>query len=311
MPHDDPIHEAAVAWAVRTGDAAFDDWENFTVWLEENPAHAAAYDRVTAALADAVEAVEAVEPQVSVTGHDENSVGPTVNRRWFGAALAACLSVMLAIGMWQFGDDARVYETLPGEMQSIALADGSTIHLSGGTKLIMNPDDARFARLEHGQALFDILHDDTQPFRLEVGEDTLVDMGTIFDVRAGISEMSVSVSEGVVVFNPSLQNVRMDPGDHLTSAAGSDEYLVRQVPLAQVGEWREGRITFRHAMLPEVVDDLSKKTGVTYRVASDSRMQPISGSLLLTPLQNDPASLGPLLGLSVSKSGDEWVVEAR
>ena len=41
MPHDDQIREQALAWAVRTGDPEFADWEGFTCWLEENPAHAA------------------------------------------------------------------------------------------------------------------------------------------------------------------------------------------------------------------------------------------------------------------------------
>ena len=39
MAHDARIEEQAAAWAVRTGDPAFEDWEGFTLWLERDPAH--------------------------------------------------------------------------------------------------------------------------------------------------------------------------------------------------------------------------------------------------------------------------------
>ena len=305
MPHDDSAIEEATAWAVRTGDPAFDDWDGFTVWLEASPAHAQAYDRVAVAALEGAGALAAAPS----AANDADNVAPAGSRRWVGAALAACLVGLAAFGAWQMGGDGRIYETAPGETRTIALADGSTIELGGGSRIALDEDDPRFARLEAGQALFDVRHDDAHPFRLEAGEATLVDAGTTFDVQLDADDLTVAVSEGVVLFNPAAQNVRLEPGDRLVSLRGSADYTVSAVPLAQVGEWRDGRFTFTQASLAGVVGDLARATGVRYRVAAGSAASPVSGSVMIAPLRDDPAALGPLLGVSVRKAGDEWVVE--
>jgi len=304
MPHDDKIREQAVAWAVRTGDPEFSDWESFTSWLEENPAHAEAYDHFAAAAADAAEDM----PPVPDAANDEEPAPARVSRRWVGGAIAASLAVLALVGVWRSGDDRYMVETAPGELRSVALSDGSEISLSGGTRLELDSNAPRFARLEEGQALFTIRHDDADPFILEVGEDTLVDAGTIFDVRRTASAMTVAVAEGAVIFNPSAQNVHLAPGDVLTSAVGSDDYTLGSVPLDRIGEWREGRVTFENASLAEIAAELARATGIAFRADPGGAGQAVSGSILVAPLREDPRALGPLLGVVVRPAGDGWVI---
>jgi transmembrane sensor len=305
MPHDTQIREQAVAWAVRTGDPEFADWEGFTCWLEEEPAHADAYDRVSLAVTDAADM-----PTLPAVANDEDALPPRVTRRWLGGAIAASLAALLAVGVWQITDERYMVETAPGELRTVALAGGGQIELAGGSRLLLEEDDPRFARLEQGQALFTIRHDETDPFRLEVGEDTLVDAGTIFDVRRTASFMTVAVAEGAVIFNPSAQNVRLEPGDVLTSAAGSPAYSLSKSAPAQIGEWRQGRVTFESASLADIATELSRATGIAYRADPGTAAQAVSGSILVGPLREDPRALGPLLGLSVRQSGDAWIIAA-
>jgi len=324
MGHDDPIREQAAAWAVRTGDPAFDDWDGFTAWLEQHPAHAEAYDRVMAAVADAAEA----DIPVLAPANDEAIVAETpggaasgawpavkpsfssTRRRWLGGAIAASLAVVAFAGLWQMrGGGSETFETAPGETRLIALADGGQIAMSGGTRLVVDPDEPREARLEAGQALFTIDHDPSAPFRLEVGEDTLVDVGTVFDVAHGPDSLRVAVSDGAVLFNPSGQNVELLPGDMLSSKSGSDEYSLARIPLEQVGEWRSGRLTFQDASLEELAGDLTRTTGIGFRTAPGAAGKTVSGSLLLDPVRDDPRSIGPLLGVSVRRQGDGWVID--
>jgi transmembrane sensor len=305
MAHDNQIREQAVAWAVRTGDPEFADWEGFTCWLEEDPAHADAYDQVSLAVADAADV-----PSLPAGANDEDAPPPRVTRRWLGGALAASLAALLAVGVWQMTDERYTVETAPGELRTVALAGGGQIELAGGTRLLLEQDDPRFARLEQGQALFTIRHDEADPFRLEVGEDTLVDAGTVFDVRRTASAMTVAVAEGAVIFNPSAQNVRLEPGDILTSAAGSPAYSLRKFPAAQIGEWRQGRVTFEGASLAEIASELSRATGIAYRADPGTAAQAVSGSILVGPLREDPRALGPLLGVTVRQSDDAWVIAA-
>jgi transmembrane sensor len=305
MQPDDRLAEAAVAWAVRTGDPGFADWEAFTAWLEQSPDHAAAYDRVVSAVAEAAEALPAAPP---VAANDDPASPARISRRWFGGALAASLAALVVFGIWR-GDGTYVEQTAPGETRMIALDDGSRIDLAGGSAIELDRDDPRFARLERGRALFTIRHDEANPFRLEAGEDTLVDAGTVFDVSLDRHSLAVSVGEGAVIFNPGRQAVRLSPGDMLRSARGSDEYVKSTVAAAQVGEWTEGRLTFNDASLDEVATELGRATGIAFRPAPGATAR-LSGSLVIAPIREDPRLAGALLGIPVRRQDDAWVIGA-
>jgi transmembrane sensor len=304
MQPDDRLAEEAVAWAVRTGDAGFADWEEFTAWLEQSPEHAAAYDRVAAAVSEAAEGLAAVP----AAANDDPVAPVRHSRRWFGGAIAASLAALVVFGVWR-GDGTYVERTAPGEARTIALEDGSRIDLAGASVIELDRDDPRFARLEQGRALFTIRHDETNPFRLKAGEDTLVDAGTVFDVSLDQHSLAVSVGEGAVIFNPARQAVRLAPGDRLRSARGSDEYVRTSIAAAQVGEWTQGRLTFDNAGLDEVAIELSRATGVAFRPAPDATAR-LSGSIVVDPVREDPRLAGALLGVTVRRQGDAWVIGA-
>jgi transmembrane sensor len=306
MPHDDTVREQAAEWAVRVGDPAFADWDGFTRWLSESPAHADAYDRVAAAVAEAVE-VERAQP---APANDEPELPARHTRHWFGGAIAASLAAVLAVGLWEMRDERYTVETSPGQIRTVALEGGGRIDLSGGTRVVLDRDDPRFASLEAGQALFSVRHDASHPFSLKLGDDTVVDAGTVFDVRRDSGGTSVAVSEGSVIFNPESQRVRLASGDMIARAGHSDRYVVSKVPVEQVGEWREGRITFRQASLAEIAERLSGASGIAYSAGRGGAVQAYSGSVLVAPLRSEPQSLGPLLGVKVRPAGKGWVIEA-
>lgn len=306
MALDETIREQAAAWAVRTGDPAFDDWETFTVWLESDPAHARAYDQVMAAVADAAAAL----PRVPVAQNDDEPGAAVSRRRWLGGAVAAAVTAAVMLGVWQARPSPYALETAPGETRMVELADGGRIELAGGSRLVLDRRDPRSASLAHGQALFTIEHDPEAPFTVTVGENTLVDVGTVFDVKHSAEGMALAVSEGAVVFNPERQNVRVSPGQRLTSAAGSDRYRLSEVPAGEVGEWREGRLTFDDVSLTEVAADLTRLTGVEFAVSARSAERRVSGSLVTEPVRRDPRALGPLLGVSIRRTGGKWEIGA-
>jgi transmembrane sensor len=304
MALDEVIREQAAAWAVRTGDSAFDDWETFTAWLEKNPAHARAYDEVVAAVADAAEALPPIPP----AQNDDEPGFSAPRRRWLGGAIAASVAVVVALGVWQARPATDVIETAPGEVRVVELDGGDRIALAGASRIVLDRRNPRTASLEQGQALFTLDHNADAPFTLAVGEDTLVDVGTIFDVKHTPDGMALAVSEGAVVFNPARQNVRVSPGQRLTSATGSDRYRLSAVSAGEVGEWREGRLSFQDARLEDVAADLSRMTGVEFTVAARSADRRVSGSLVIDPVRSDPRALGPLLGVSVRHNGEAWEI---
>jgi transmembrane sensor len=306
MQLDDRVRDEAVAWAVRTGNPGFGDWDAFTAWLEQSPEHAAAYDRVTAAVTEAAECLAAAGPAAA---NDEVPQPSRLSRRWFGGAVAASLAAVLTFVLVQ-GDARYVAETAAGETRTIALDDGGRIDLAGNTRIELDRDDPRFARLDRGRALFTVRHDEGSPFRLEAGDDELLDVGTVFDVSLDRTGLAVAVAEGAVVFNPERQAVRLDPGDMLRSAPGSDEYERLRVAPEQIGEWREGRLTFHSAGLAEVAAELQRATGIEFRAAPGASVR-LSGSVLVAPVREDPRVAGTLLGMTVRRQGDGWVIDVR
>lgn len=306
MASDRVLHDEAAAWAVRTGDPAFDDWEDLTAWLERDPAHARAYDAVIAAVAEAAEAL----PPVPRAGNDDEPAGRT-RRRWIGGALSLVLVGALALGVWQLRGGSYVVETAPGEMQRIALDGGGEITLAGDSRIVLEHGDPRSASLEHGQALFTIEHDSAAPFTLRVGEDTLVDVGTVFDVTRTVEGLRVAVAEGAVVLNPGEDDARVSPGQVLSKDAATDRYVIGAVALDQIGEWREGRLTFQDASLEEVAAELTRATGTAFVASPRAGGQRVSGSIALEGLRRDPRTVGALLGVGVAHNGTAWEIGAR
>jgi transmembrane sensor len=307
MAHDETIRERALEWAVRAGDPEFTDWDAFTAWLEQSPAHAWAYDEVAAAVADGAD-LALLAP--AAANDDVPTAHPLVRRRWAMGALAASLALVVGLGVWQGGDGHYSVQTAPGETRTLALADGGSVVLSGGSRIELDKKDHRFARLESGQALFTVTHDAANPFAVEVGDDRLVDAGTVFDVELDAGHMQVAVSEGLVVFNPGKQAVKVSPGHRLSKRAGGRGYELAAIDPDEVGEWREGRLTFEDAPLAAVAERLSRITGIAFRAKSNSGGA-FSGSLLIAPLRNNPQSLGPLLGVTVRRDGDHWEIAAN
>jgi transmembrane sensor len=302
---EDTIADQAAQWAVRTGDPAFADWDGFTAWLEADPAHARAYESVTAAVADAADLVELAGP----ANDDVPEAAAPPRRMWRSVAAVAALA-LVGTAWLLHGERRDLYtvQTAMGETRSVILDAGTSIELAGGSAVQFDRKDHRFARLDHGQALFTVRHDEAHPFAVDVGDAKVVDVGTVFDVRHDADGVSVAVSEGAVQFDPEGANVRVAPGEVLRRAVGASQYTLAKLPPAQVGEWREGRLTFDDASFAEVAAQLTRATGQTYAAGTGGT---VSGSILVAPLRKDPAAIGPLLGVKVRAEGKRWVIGER
>lgn len=309
MANDELIRTDALDWAVRVGDPAFADWEAFTLWLEADPAHARAYDAATAAVADAAMLLADAGP-ANDDRAAEAAAPPRRRRPWLATAIAASIAVVGAVWAFQ-GERRELYtvQTALGETTHVMLDAGTQIDLAGGTAVEFDRKDKRYARLAHGQALFTVRHDAAHPFEVTVGEARLVDIGTVFDVRSDAQGLRVAVSEGAVQFDPDGADARISPGEVLHRPAGASAYTLTRTPAEQVGEWKEGRLTFEGTSLADVALQLKRATGIDYVAADGGAL--VSGSILVAPLRKDPASIGPLLGLSVRSDKGRWVIGAR
>ncbi|WP_294235291.1 FecR domain-containing protein [uncultured Sphingomonas sp.] len=296
----------ALDWALRMADPASADWDAFTAWLEADPAHAERYDRMAATLLDAEDALAAHPDVVAPVAEDH----PPRRRLlpWIGGAVAAALVGLVGVNVWPDRSQPSIAETAAGETRILALPDGSSIMMAGGSRIALDQADPRRAVLERGEALFRVRHDVRHPFTVQAGRVTLVDLGTVFDVRVG-HETRVAVAEGAVMVDPTGAAVRLDAGQAAT--VEGDRLVRSSVAPDMVGAWRNGRLAFDGVSLSMVAEDMSRFLTAPIRVAPAIAAKPFRGTIDLDAVRRDPAVLGPLMEVTVRRDAMGWMLEPR
>lgn len=305
------IIDQAIAWHLRRSELTADDWRAFTIWMEESPAHADAFDRIALddSLLDISFARDIGQP---VPARDIRAASP-LRRRWpwavAGGGLAAGL--VLAIMPAGFrGDPAYEVNTRPGEQRTVPLGDGTRIEMSGGTRLALRRDDMRFAELKSGEAIFHVRHDEQNPFTLHSGGLTIRDLGTVFNVAREGAQMGVQVAEGAVMFQPDAEAVVLKPGSTLSTREGGDQILIGRVDPAMVGGWRHGRLAFSETALGDVIKAVRRQSGMRIDLDLPLASRPFTGTIRLTgSAEKDVSHIAALIGASARRSGEGWAFE--
>lgn len=305
---DMTIERDALDWLVRVNDSDFDQWDAWDAWLTADARHAEAYWRLAETEGEAVEALRTAPARVM----------PKIRRGRVlalprHAAMAAVVGV-LALGVAWVGWSALPrpwsVETAPGEQRTVTLADGSIVVLDGATRLTLDRRKPREVTLEAGRALFEVEHDDAHPFLVAVGDTTLTDLGTVFDVTRLQNGARVSVSEGSVRVDAAGARAVLSPGDSaVTSVRGLERGAIAP---EDVDSWREGRLSWSGARLAVVAQDLSRALNRPVEVAPSLADRRFSGSLTTTASSNgQKARLELLLGVRIVETGDGWRLEPR
>jgi transmembrane sensor len=269
----------------------------WTAWLGENPENRAAYHAVRDTWSQPVPGdVWPTHEEVTNDTYDgeipmadeiarrkREARGPggsgrvPATTRAFMLASAALLVAVLGFGasrLWEGGavsPEATAYRTGRGEQQRIALADGSTVTLGPVSELRVDRGGSRRqATLMNGEAIFNVVHDGTQPFKVFALSGEVQDVGTAFSVAIRADRVTVTVVEGAVAVSPqrvpdrSMSGVpsatqvtlRHDQQVSYSAAIGS----VTPVDARLVTGWSHGRLAYLDQPLEEVVADLSRFT---------------------------------------------------
>lgn len=308
--HD--METAALDWVIRLRDPGFDGWEEFEAWLAGDPARAEAYHRLAIADQDMAGLLASTPPAPAEAPADIVPLRrPALSRRaWLGGAIAASVAGLIGFGMIERQPSLYQIETAPGMRRTVTLDDGSRIALNGGTRITLDHKDPRHATLERGEALFDVVHDDKAPFKVLVGDATLVDVGTSFNVVRDGRVTAVQVAEGAVVYNPDSEAVRLDAGRRLRAVDGDPHIELAAVAPGAVAGWREGRLIYDGQTMADVAADLSRWSGETVRADPRVAGQRFRGVLSLGR-DHDVAGLAALLDVDVRRSGREWILSPR
>lgn len=203
------------------------------------------------------------------------SLGSRFSRR--SAAVAALGAIVCgATGLWTFRKLSNsVYETDIGEQRIITLMDNSKVTLDAGTKLLVSyTAEARNIHLQRGQAFFEVAKDTLRPFKVMAGDQTIVALGTAFNVEKMPQQTLVTLLKGRVAvhgIHESLAGDRNDapetapaalgavkeqqlsPGEQLSIDSQGSAQLHQQVELEQTVAWTRGQLIFKDEPLSSAI----------------------------------------------------------
>ena len=304
MSEEDRIMADAVHWHLASaGDDM--DWDGFTVWLEADPRHRAAYDDVS--LADDLVARfggSAARPSAVPVAANGRHL-----RRWFGAAIAAALVAAAGIGLHQRAPEA-VYAT-GDAARDIALADGSHVALAPHSRLEVAADGEGMTL--DGGAWFDIRHRPERSLTIAAGPLKIRDIGTMFDVQANPGTVRIAVAQGhVSVHGPALSNdVGLAQGRGMQFDAAAGTAIVNAIDSTAAGGWRQGHLTYDNAALALVTADLARYARLRIAVPKGLSDRRFSGTLATADGEQQVRDLAQLMGLVLVRDGAGYRLAER
>lgn len=315
--------EAAADWFARlqADEADEADWRAFHQWLKADPLHQPAYESVEALWIELDE--QAVDVRARLAPPPATPLRPRARRSrplWPILATAGALAAGIAVAVFvvpaQRPTGAAVdYATAKGEMQLVALADGSKVRLNSGSRIQVRLDrDARRVTMGDAEAAFDVAKDPGRPFLIAAGDRTIRVVGTEFDVLNHGGRFVVTVRRGVVEVGPAddgaAQPVRLAAGQQLSRDDGGVS-VVRTVDPDIAFAWRERRLIYQGQSLGLIVEDLNRYFATPIRVEGSVTALKFSGVLMVDGEDAVVRRLEAFLPVSAERRPGEIVLRER
>ncbi|WP_241666041.1 FecR family protein [Pseudomonas canadensis] len=230
-------------------------FEEFDHWLHASPDHLSAWAQVNRAWA----AID--QPSSSAQWPQSAHVTPikAPPRKWSILA-AACVCIVALGATWLSKPDWRAdFHTGTGETRVVQLDDGSQLTLAAQSAVNVDyRGDTRRVTLLSGEALFDVVHDASRPFQVDVDTVVVRVLGTSFDVARNAAGVRVDVREGAVGVNSNGTPYRLAAGQRLWLDANSRIANHSAVAPDEVATWVSGQQYFENATVLEVVEQLRR-----------------------------------------------------
>jgi transmembrane sensor len=319
------IREQAARWVglINEGDLGDAQREEFHDWLLADSRHEREFRAH-----QAVVALASVLPQEQAgihTGVSAPRNRPEFARRRWLPGLAVAATLVVALGAWfTFGPSylsANAYSTVTGQTQTVTFEDGSVAYLNTQTRLQWaGSGNDRKVVLEQGEALFDVVHDPSRPFRVVVGNSEVRVLGTRFNVyRRKNDEVLVTVIDGNVEV---VESGRQDYKPAWTRQLTANQQIafspigltqdVQPVDALKVTKWREGVLELTGEPLVNVVDELTRYTDKRI-VIRDPRLAQLrfGGALSTRDMRAALARIEKLAPIAVEENGNTFTLDYR
>lgn len=333
---------------VNSGELTAREEQQIRAWCAEDKENRAELNRALDTFARASELAE--DPEMLAMAHQPAELGDVRQPSWARAIMvpAAAAVLLLMVGGVFFArygiqprEDGRplLYSTAIGEQRSVKLPDGSTLSLNTDSQVIVDfQEQRRRTILERGEVFFDVAHDPTRPFIVDLGSRAITVLGTKFNVRKSVGgELAVAVVDGVVAVHrtedrvsaaaPLLhapaagESATVDVPDQFRLQKGSlvtlreRDYKTSVSTPADIGsveDWRRGFVRFDAASLGSVARELNRYTSRKI-IIDDASVMEMQVNAVIDFARLDMAldGLERVLPIRITRYEDRVVISAR
>lgn len=192
---------------------------------------------------------------------------------WLRVAAAIVVVCLLGGGLLQvLLSQPITYVTEIGERRVVPLPDGSHVSMDSDSKILVDYSKTQRAlTLNRGRARFDVAHDTDRPFTVTAGTETVVAVGTSFDVEKLGDTVLVTLIQGQVVvksqqtattrtLSKPKPSVSLTAGQQLVADHDATP-AVSSADLQLAAAWEAGHLVFRDEPLDQVVARINRYTG--------------------------------------------------
>ena len=176
-----------------------------------------------------------------------------------------------------------VYNTLIvpyGKRSEIVLSDGSKVWLNSGSKLIfpaLFSQEKREVYLE-GEAVFEVTHNEKQPFIVQSKNQDIEVLGTVFNVSnygdddavfTVLKSGSIQINYDTNTILASQSQLKITPNTLATYHKGDKVMSTNTVDVEAYFSWREGVFVFKNDALKTIMKKLSRYYNVDIIINDD------------------------------------------
>jgi transmembrane sensor len=330
MSTDKDIRDQATQWLHRLHEpsaeplspAEREEFERFIVTPRHEQEFRASNVVIAAAPELAQDARDRWTREAFALSDDRTHSRRQVLRYW---AIAASLLAVLVLGGYYaqtqrwFGGEAFVTHT--GETRTVTFQEGSVVYLNTRTEVrwVGNLQDRR-VELTEGEALFDVVHDESRPFRVMLDNSEIRVLGTRFNVyRKSNGDTTVTVLEGTVEVrgfgngNSKAEWVRtLNTNDRMVYTAIGLVSEPQPTHAQDAVRWRTGVYRFDDQPVTTVLDELTRYTD-QHIVIRDPRIaeRRVSGALSTRDARDALRRLQYLAPIEVKENNNTFTLDYR
>lgn len=182
--------------------------------------------------------------------------------QWLLRVAAIAIIGAIGYGVYYFTRPSALLTktTTTGVSDSIRLSDGSKISLDENTTIRYPEafvDSERKISLEKGNAFFSIAHDKEHPFIVQLGQSSVVVLGTRFNITVTADEVYVSVKAGSVRFESGAEEKSvLTAGKGIVYNRLTETLTAVDVTNQNADAWLTHELIFTDASLREVIHSL-------------------------------------------------------